>query len=114
VTLWAEVEPSFAALGERLRQLQTDAPDAASRIAAQDLFLASDGVRSSTLLLHEAAGDAEVRRGLGQTLADRLGAMDAAIARFGAVVDPGAASTPPAPTPPGGPATPPEGPAGGA
>lgn len=114
VTLWAEVEPSFAALEERLRQLQTDAPDEASRIAAQDLFLASDGVRSSTLLLHEASADAEVRRGLGETLAERLAAMDTAIARFGAAVDPGATPTTPGPTGPGGPATPPAGPTAGA
>ena len=105
VTLWAEVEPSFTALGEQLRQLQADAPDDAARTAAQELFLASDGVRSSTLLLHEASADAETRQGLGDTLAERLATMDASIVRFGTVVDParGAASPggdpPPVPPP---------------
>jgi hypothetical protein len=109
VTLWAEVEPSFAALGEQLRQLQADAPDDATRTAAQDLFLASDGVRSSTLLLHEASADADVRRGLGETLAERLATMDASIARFGAAVDPAAATSASGTTAPAGPAPPPQG-----
>jgi len=111
-TLWAEVEPAFTALAESLRQLQADAPDEASRTAAQDLFLATDGVRSSTLLVHEATGDAEVRRGLGETLAERLAAMDASIARFGVAVDPGSVPSPAQGSPPTGP-TPPTGPAAG-
>jgi hypothetical protein len=100
VTLWAEVEPSFTALGEQLRQLQADAPDDATRTAAQDLFLASDGVRSSTLLLHEASADDQTRRSLADTLAERLATMDASIARFGAVVDPASGAASPGNGPP--------------
>jgi hypothetical protein len=62
-------------------------------------------------MVHEAASDAAVRPGLGETLAERLAAMNAAIARFTSVVDPGAMPTPPGPTPPAGspPAAPPAG-----
>jgi hypothetical protein len=94
----SEVEASFGALGASLQQLQADAPDANTRTAAQDLFLAAEAVRSSLQLLEQPTGDEGVRRGIAETLEERLTGMDASVARFGASIEPGR------PAPAGGPA----------
>jgi hypothetical protein len=90
--LWTDSVARFDEVDAELRQLQAEPPDPASGVAAQDLALSTAGVRSALLVLNSATGDEEVRRGLADTLTERLAAMEASIGRFASSLGSGPAT----------------------
>jgi hypothetical protein len=84
-----DASSTFDEIDAELRELQADPPSQTSGVAAQDLALSTSAVRSALLVLTSATGDDEVRRGLVQTLSERLAAMETSIGRFGSSLGPG-------------------------